>query len=282
MLAIAGGLGAAFSFAAVTLCNSRSARMIGAPHLLAWIMLIGLVITLPLAAFEGIPDGLDGEAFFWMGVAGAGNVVGLLLAYSALRVGKVSVVAPIVSTQGAIAALIAVLAGETLSPEVAILLVVIGAGVVLSGRATGAEEPAQRQSARATFFALGAAIAIGGSLYATGRVGIELPLQWALLPSRVLGVAGVSIPLWVASRPRITRAALPLVLTSGVLEVAGFASFAFGARHSIAISAVLSSQFAAFAAASGFLLFRERLSPAQLAGVAVIGVGVGALAAIQA
>jgi drug/metabolite transporter (DMT)-like permease len=67
-----------------------------------------------------------------------------------------------------------------------------------------------------------------------------------------------------------------------VLEVAGFASFAFGARHSIAISAVLSSQFAAFAAASGFLLFRERLSPAQLAGVAVIGVGVGALAAIQA
>jgi NCS1 family nucleobase:cation symporter-1 len=39
-----------------------------------------------------------------------------------------------------------------------------------------------------------------------------------------------------------------LVLVAGVFEVAGFALFAFGSRHGIAISAVLASQFAAIAA----------------------------------
>src|ERR671930_1564348 len=114
MLAIAGGAGAALVFATVTLCNSRSSRMIGPAQLLAWVMLIGLVITAPLAFARGIPDGLDAESGVWMAVAGVGNVAGLLLAYSALRVGKVGIVAPLVSTQGAIAAVISLLAGEAL------------------------------------------------------------------------------------------------------------------------------------------------------------------------
>src|SRR5919109_2952034 len=133
MLAIAGGLGAALVFATVTLCNSRSSRMIGPTQLLAWIMLIGLAITGPLALARGIPDGLDGEAAVWMAVAGVGNVVGLLLAYSALRVGKVSVVAPLVSTQGAIAALIAIVAGESVSTGVGPLLAAIAVGIFVAG-----------------------------------------------------------------------------------------------------------------------------------------------------
>jgi drug/metabolite transporter (DMT)-like permease len=66
-----------------------------------------------------------------------------------------------------------------------------------------------------------------------------------------------------------------------VFEVAGFALFAFGARHGIAVAAVLSSQFAAIAAIAAYLLFRERLTPVQVAGVAVIVVGVGILSGIQ-
>src|ERR671930_441586 len=150
MLAIAGGAGAAIVFATVTLCNSRSSRMIGPNQLLAWVMLIGLVITGPLAFARGVPSGLDSTAAWWMAVAGIGNVVGLLLAYSALRLGQVGVVAPIVSSQGAFAAL----------------------------------------------------------------------------------------PLVLATGLRMTRWARPLVLVSGVFEVLGFALFAFGARHGIAITAV--------------------------------------------
>src|SRR5919109_1421797 len=283
MLAIAGGLGAALVFATVTLCNSRSSRMIGPTQLLAWIMLIGLAITGPLALARGIPDGLDGEAAVWMAVAGVGNVVGLLLAYSALRVGKVSVVAPLVSTQGAIAALIAIVAGESVSTAVALLLVLIAIGIFMAGvspdEGPDDEDP---QPTRAWLYTIGAAVAIGWSLYAIGRVSISLPVVWALLPSRVIGTAAVTVPLVLRTGLRITSEALPLVLIAGAGEVLGFALFAFGARHGIAVSAVLSSQFAVIAAVAAYLLFGERLGRLQLAGVATVVVGVGVLAGVQA
>jgi drug/metabolite transporter (DMT)-like permease len=289
MLAIVGGLGAALVFATVTLCNSRSSRMIGPTQLLAWVMLIGLAIVAPLVALEGVPDELDAESGTWLAVAGIGNVVGLLLAYAALRLGKVGVVAPVVATQGAVAAVLAVVAGESIGAGAGLALAVIAVGVVLAGRTTGSGEPAAPgdepdpgRERRALSFGLGAAFAIGWSLYATARAGIELPVVWALLPSRVIGVVAVTVPLALRSGLRMTRAALPLVLIAGVCEVLGFALFALGARHGIAVSAVLASQFAAVAAVAAYFLFGERLARVQLAGVALIVVGVGVLSALEA
>jgi drug/metabolite transporter (DMT)-like permease len=282
MQAIAGGLGAALVFATVTLCNSRSSRMIGAGPLLAWVMLIGLAITGPGVLIEGVPDGLDGASTAWLAIAGVGNVVGLLLAYAALRTGKVGIVAPLVSTQGAIAAVIAVVAGESLAPGAGIALAAIACGVFLAGVAGEEEDAGERHTARATLYALGAAVAIGWSLYATARASIELPVVWALLPSRLIGVAVVTIPLALRSGLKMTREALPLVLVAGICEVLGFALFAWGARDGIAVAAVLSSQFAAIAAVAAYVLFRERLARPQLVGVAVVVAGVGVLSGIQA
>jgi drug/metabolite transporter (DMT)-like permease len=288
MLAIVGGLGAALVFATVTLCNSRSSRMIGASQLLAWVMLIGLAIVAPLVVLEGVPDGLDGESGAWLAVAGIGNVVGLLMAYAALRVGKVGIVAPVIATQGAVAAVLAVVAGESLGAGAAVSLAVIAVGVVLAGLAGepggeaddgAAGTPAARH---ALLYALGAAVAIGWSLYATARASIDLPVVWALLPSRVIGVAVVTVPLVLRSGLRMTREALPLVLVAGVCEVLGFALFALGARHGIAVSAVLASQFAAVAAVAAYFLFGERLARIQLAGVTLIVAGVGVLSALEA
>jgi drug/metabolite transporter (DMT)-like permease len=219
-----------------------------------------------------------------MAVAGVGNVAGLLFAYSALRIGKVGIVAPLVSTQGAIAALIAIIAGEQVGADVAVLLAVIAIGISLAAIAPPEEAAgeAKPEGRRAVGYSVAAAVAIGWSLYAIGRVSVALPVVWALLPSRVIGVAVVTVPLALRSGLRMTREALPLVLVAGVFEVAGFALFALGARHGIAVSAVLSSQFAAIAAIAAYALFRERLSPIQLAGVAVIVAGVGTLSGIQA
>jgi drug/metabolite transporter (DMT)-like permease len=280
MLAIAGGLGAALVFAVVTLCNSRSSRMIGPGPLLGWVMLIGLAILAPLAALEGVPDGLDGESIAWLAVAGVGNVVGLLLVYAALRAGKVGIVAPVVSTQGAIAAAVAVVAGESLAAGSGVLLAVIALGVFLAG--SGASERGEPHELRATLLAVAAAVAIGFSLYAIGRVSVDLPVVWALLPSRMVGVVAVTLPLLLRAELRITRAALPLVLVSGVCEVAGFACFALGARHGIAVAAVLASLFAAIAAVAAYFLFRERLARVQVAGVALIVVAVAALSGVEA
>jgi drug/metabolite transporter (DMT)-like permease len=239
-------------------------------------------VTLPWAASQGVPD-VDTTATLWLTVAGVGNCAGLLLVYSGLRIGKVGVVAPIVSTEGAIAALIAVLAGEELAPGAGAALVVVAAGIVLVGMSQDSSGSSRRtHDLRAALFAGAAALSFGASLYATGHVASDLPVSWAILPPRVIGVIAIAVPLTLTARLRLTRNALPMVLVAGVAEVVGFASFALGARHGIAVSAVLASEFGAVAALAAFVLFRERVVRLQMVGIAAIAVGVAVLSALQA
>src|SRR5207237_1197939 len=165
---------------------------IGALPTLAWVMLVGLVPAVPavLAAGGDIPRG---SSLGWLAVAGFGNVAGLGLVYGAVQRGKIGVVAPIASTEGAVAAVVAVTQGLVRA-----------------------------------------------------------------------------------------RAAVPFVGVTGLAEVGGFAAYAVGARHGIAIAAVLGSQFAAIAAFGALVVYRERLSRAQVAGILVIAAGVAALSALRA
>ena len=78
------------------------------------------------------------------------------------------------------------------------------------------------------------------------------------------------------------RAALPLVVLAGIGEILGSTLSAWGATDSIAIVAVLGSQFAAIAAVMAYVLFGERLSRLQTIGVVTIVLGVTALAILQA
>jgi drug/metabolite transporter (DMT)-like permease len=283
VIAVLGGLGAALMWAGTTLCSSRSARMIGPRSVLSWVMIVGSLIVVPWVVAVGIPDELDAPSAAWLVVSGAGNVVGLLLTYAALRIGKVGVIAPIVSTEGAIAAVIAVAAGEHIAVGAGAMLVLIAAGIVLAGAARGAQPRIHAPRERdAIFLATAAAACFGLGLYSTGRVSVDLPVAWALLPARVIGLVAVAAPLALTSGLRLTRPALPLVVAGGVFEVAGFACYALGARHGIAVSAVLASQFGGIAALAGFALFRERLARIQVVGVTAIVVGVAVLSGIQA
>jgi drug/metabolite transporter (DMT)-like permease len=135
---------------------------------------------------------------------------------------------------------------------------------------------------RAALFGVAAAVAFGTGLYATGRASLDLPIAWAILPPRVFGVVLVFVPLAIVRRLRLTRAALPWVVVSGLAEVTGFVAYAIGARHGIAVTAVLASQFAAIAAIAAAVLFGERLGRLGVAGVAVIAVGVAVVSALNA
>ena len=281
MIAIVAGLGAALCWATGTLCAAQASRRIGALSVLAWVMLVGLTITGPVAAFSGIPRGLHRTEVMWIVVAGAGNVAGLLLAYEGMRRGKVSIVAPISSTEGAIAALLAVATGEALGISSAVLLALMAAGVVLASL-TASDEGDGGHPIEASLLAAAAACSFGASLFATARVSNALPLVWAVIPPRLVGVAAVAVPLLAARRVRLDASVVPLLLTSGVCEVVGFAAYSIGARHSVAVSAVLGSQFAAFAALAAFVIFRERLRTVQVFGISTIVVCVALLSAVRA
>lgn len=281
MLAIIGGLGAAVAWATTTLVAARATRLIDVRSLLATVMAVGLVISAPAAAIAGIPHGVGGSTIAWLALSGLGNIAGLLCTYSALRIGKVGMVAPITSTEGAVAAVIAVIAGESLSAGTGVTLAAVALGVMLAARAPSTDDAGRRADLTAALFAGGAALAFGLGLYSTGRVGQSLGVAWAALPPRVVGVCVIALPLALSRRWHMTRAALPYAIVGGIFEVLGFVSYAFGARHGLAVAAVLSSQFAGIAAIVGYVAFRERLARIQVAGVATIIVGVSVLSALH-
>ena len=126
--------------------------------------------------------------------------------------------------------------------------------------------------AAAAMFSVG--LVLGGKLGAAG-----IPPAWVMAVSRTIGVLLIALPLVLTGRLRLTRRALPLVAVAGVLEVLGGAVYVVAASDTIAVAAVLSSQFAAIAAVGGFVLFKERLQRLQVVGIALIAVGVTVLAA---
>ena len=264
------------AWGAGTFCSARSSRLIGAWSVVGWVMLFGLVANLAMIAVGPAPGALGATDIAWMLVAGFGNVSGLLLEYSALRRGKVGVVTPVTSTEGAIAAVLAVAAGEALGVAPAGLLALVALGVVLAGAAP-AESTLDQRTSGAFWLAALAALSFGIGSFATGHLSASLPVGWAVLPPRLVGVAVVTIPLALSRRLRLSRTAFPLVVFTGIAEVLGFVSFAVGARESVAIAAVLGSQFAAVASVVAYVFLRERLTRLQLAGVVLILVGVAAL-----
>lgn len=281
MTAVLGGLGAAACFAASTLCSSRTTKMIGPGSVLAWVAVVGLAITLPAVLLSGVPTGLDGRSLGWLALSGTGNAAGLLLSYAGLRRGKVGIVAPIASSEGAVAAVIALASGERIRVAAEGILVAIAAGVALVAFARDTAG-GSTSSRRTGLLAAGAALAFGVSLYTTARVGRDLPLGWAVLPGRAIGAGLVALPLAARSRLHITRTAAPLVVLAGLCEVVGFASYTLGARDQITVSAVIASMFAGLATLMAYFIFGERLARTQKLGVAVIALGVAGLSVLQA
>ena len=140
-----------------------------------------------------------------------------------------------------------------------------------------------RQNRRAALLAISAALVFSVGLFLAGRLGAAgMPPAWVMVASRTVGLVVIVAPLVVTRRFRLTRPALPLVIVAGLLEVFGGGIYVIAASESVAVAAVLSSQFAAIAAVAAFVLFRERLQLLQLVGVATIAVGVTLLAALQA
>jgi drug/metabolite transporter (DMT)-like permease len=293
VIAIVGGLVTAVLWATTLLGSARAARLIGPWSTLAWVMLIGLGVAVPFVVLTGSTVTLTDRDVVNMTIAGVANSGGLLLGYAALRRGKVAAVGPVVSTEGAIAAVLAVIAGDPLTTVAAIILAVIAVGVVLasverSSDRVEADDDARprpdltgRSAAITAGLALGAAVLFGINLFVTSRIANALPLAWSILPARLAGAALVGVPLILARRIRLTREAAPFVVLVGLAEIGGIAAFAIGSRDSAPIASVIASQFAGIAAIAAFLIYGERLNRIQVIGVVVIAAGVALLTAVR-
>src|SRR5262249_20709995 len=148
MIAVLGGLGAALAFGCSVLSYARATRSADGGTVLGWVMLIGLVLVAPIALLVGFPSNITATDLFWLVLVGIGNDVGLLLEFRALRLTQVGIVATIASTEGAIAAVLSVLAGEPLSIALAGALAIVVVGVILTTIVPGELEELEHSSAR--------------------------------------------------------------------------------------------------------------------------------------
>lgn len=283
MTALLFGFGVAIIWAAAAMTASRSSRTIGTIPTLSWVMLVGIALAVPLAALSGWPDGLDSAAMGWLIFAGFTNVAGLGLAYAAFSKGHVGVVAALVSTEGALAAVISVIAGERPGWITLGALLVVAGGVALVAAGPGQVDAQGNTASRrpAILLALAAATVFAFTLFASGQASDAVPATWVALPARLVGVALLlgALPFGVVKLVPPGRRMFWAAVT-GVLEVLGLICFAFGARDSIAVTSVVASQFSALAAVLAFFLYRERLVKRQVFGIAAIAIGVGVVAGV--
>ncbi len=247
-------------------------------------MLTGLVIVAPVALALASPRASTALPSAGSWSPALPTSAALLLIYTGFRMGGVGVVAPISSAEGAVAAVIAVAAGESLGAGTALALVAIVAGVVMVASAHAHVPDLDHVDPRAALFGLAAAGAFGTGLYAT------------VAPASICRSRGRSCRRDCSASHSsfsrccsraasgLTRAALPFVVGSGLAEVTGFICYAIGARHGIAVTAVLASQFAALAAIAAAVLFGERLGRLGVIGYRRdrIGVGVAVVSALSA
>ena len=279
-----GGAGA-LCWGGAALLTAPSSRALGASRAVLWLGVVGVPFGLVLALAGGPLRVRAGEVGLLVG-AGVFLLVATQLWSVLVGRGKVSLAAPIVACDGAVAALAAVLAGHRLpvAAYAGLTLMVLGLVVLSGGGTPAAAEPlagATRPAfSRATtiWVAVLAAGCYGGMLFCAGEIEGTSPLWTVTIARAMATVAALGICVR-QGQVRPNRAGLRFAAGAGVLDLAAFALFTAGARHDPAISAVAVSQYGAVATIAAVAFLGERLTGRQSVAVAVLVVGAGVVAA---
>ncbi|WP_242471966.1 EamA family transporter [Blastococcus sp. TML/C7B] len=180
-----------------------------------------------------------------------------------------SVVAPVTALAGAAVPVLAGLAlGERVGAAAAVGIGLALVAVVLVA-AEGGPRSLRAVSLGASAPALAAGAGFGVFFVLLDRAPADAGL-WPLVGARVLSLVLVLVVAVCAGRSlRVPRAGLPAVLLAGLGDMAANALFLLATQQDgpLVITAVLASLYPATTVLLAQLLLRERLVPAQLAGV---------------
>jgi drug/metabolite transporter (DMT)-like permease len=278
---VLGGLGA-LSWGGGALVSAPSSRALGASRSVLWLGIIGVPFGAVLALAGGPPRVRTDELGALLG-AGCVLLVATQLWAVLVGRGRVSVAAPIVACDGAVAALAAVLTGHRLplAAYAGLTLMVAGLVAISSGgedRPSAIRDRPALSQAGTVGLAVLAAGCYGGMLFVAGGIDGTSPL-WTVTIARAVATVG-ALALCVHRRAvRPNRAGIGYAAAAGVLDVTAFALFIAGARHDPAIAAVAVSQYGAVAALLALALLGERMTARQVVAVAVLVAGAGVVAA---
>lgn len=296
-IGLALGLLAAACWGTVDVSAAYAGRRLGSLRVAAVVQLTSLVAILVvcLVTSTGMPrTSGDTLASVVNGVVAAGAYLSF---FTALRIGPVSVVSPVVAAYGGVTVVLAVvLRGETLAPLQAIGAALATGGVVLTGLISDGGLRGTRLVGRGVVLSLFAM-----ACFAILTVGLAGPIRSAgwlpvLLASRLAnaatiwlilgGVLGSRTPLAAPllapaldRRPISRRVALGAAIAGGLLDIGGFVAFAIGLEQAPTWIVGLASSFGpVVSVVVAVALWGERLQRSQWLGLAGIAVGLVAVA----
>jgi drug/metabolite transporter (DMT)-like permease len=278
-MAILCGLAAAFSWGVADFLATFVSRRIGATRAQLCTQLLGLLALVGLLAWRGEPSRLSGE--LWLLGLGLGAVyyAATFSMYRAFEIGTLALVSPVASSYVILTALLAYFAGERASPAVVGGALLLFAGGVLITRPAPQCENApvanRRGLAEACVTAVACAIVFASLNALTQKAGV----LWALLPLRLVNLAGAALALTLTRRRDSTPVSLtgiwPMVLGIALLDSMAWLATTTGlATGQITLVTALTSLFSGITVLLAWLVLREKLSGAQWAGAAVILLGV--------
>jgi drug/metabolite transporter (DMT)-like permease len=257
---------------------ARAARNLGIVPTVIGSIAIGLLVTSPIVFFAGgLPHITAKGAVLIVGM-GILTLGGYLAGFSAFQKGKLTVVAPTIACEGAVAALFAILLGESMDTRVLLLLPFAVIGVVLAAMGTS-EEGQSSGALRAAF----AALIWGGILTMAAPVADEVGVIWGFVLVRVVALLlalPIGLKMGVTANARFDWRN---VAAWGIGDsVASLLYVAAAHRGPVAVAGVLAAQFATVGVIVGMVVLKERLRVRQWIGIVTVIAAVTAIAAVGA
>jgi drug/metabolite transporter (DMT)-like permease len=197
--------------------------------------------------------------------------------YRALELGPIAIVSPIVSANGAVVVMLALIVlGESLSAGQAVGCVLVLGCIILAALEPRAviEEAGAGSGVR---LAIVASAAFGGYLFGLAVLSEELGWLVPILITRTVAVAILATVAVAGRMPQAERMAGRLVLgclAAGILDASGYLAFNRGAEiGEVALTGAAASTYPVIPIVVGLLALRERVATHQLVGVAGVIAG---------
>lgn len=279
-MAVVYGLLAALMWGVTDFMISVSGRSYGVHRAMLYaqsvgVVAIGLCMLLPIAQAPE-PSSLVGWAAALLSAPiGVGATLAL---YQGLKVGKVSIVAPVTATFGAVTALLSLATGERLALSVLAGIGCVVAGAVLLGAQRRRSDEVSTTSGLR--WALLASIGYGVQFWLQGRfavptLGSVLPVWLYYLTSTTLLLGAVPLRRQALGLPMRGAA---WVAGTGLVAVSGFLVLSLGmGTGEVAVVAVLASLQSGVTVYLAGIFHRERLAPRQWLGLIATVVGLMAV-----
>ena len=261
---VALGLASALSWGAGDFSGGIAAKRTPVYGVVIISQAVGVVLLIGLASLLGepVPPGTD---FVWGAVAGMGGGIGLIALYTALAAGRMGVAAPL---SAVVAALIPVVFGIFADGWPA-LLQLLGFGLALVAVWLISRSEDVKVRLPDLWLPLVAGTGFGMFFVAIGRTS-GVAVMWPLVGTRVASSTLLIAIARLARQPMATqREHLGFIALSGILDTGGNAFYALAARMGrMDVAPVLGSLYPASTVWLARFILKERLSRAQLLGVA--------------